>query len=340
MAIRILGTGASVPRWRVGNEELAAKVDTTDEWIRSHTGIGARHFAADGSVTSDLAAEAAVAALAKAGRKPGDINVIVLATATPDYFGFPSTACIVQDKLGAVNAAALDVNAGCTGFIYGLDVAASMIAAPAHASGDRRTALVIGAETLSRISDWGDRASCVLFGDGAAAFVIERDEAPASAPGGADASSGLLHAWLRAKGSGSKYLYLSQPERTKTFERAPWLAPPSIVMDGKNVYMFAVKAITDTIEALLAESRLSLDAIKWIVPHQANARIVQAAAKRFGIADERIYMNIEEYANTSAASIPLAMNEMEEKGLLAKGDLVMAMGFGAGLTYGGVIIRW
>lgn len=331
MAIRILGTGASVPRWRVGNEELAAKVDTTDEWIRSHTGIGARHFAADGSVTSDLAVEAAKAALAKAGRKPEDINVIVLATATPDYFGFPSTACIVQDKLGAVNAAAFDVNAGCTGFIYGLDIASSLIAAPAHASGDRRTALVIGAETLSRISDWGDRATCVLFGDGAAAFVIERDDG---------AQDGLLHAWLRAKGSGAKYLYLSQPERTKTFERLPYVTPPSIVMDGKAVYMFAVKAITDTIEALLAESGLALDAIKWIVPHQANARIVQAAAKRFGIADERIYMNIEEYANTSAASIPLAMNEMAEKGLLAKGDLVMAMGFGAGLTYGGVIIRW
>ena len=331
MAIRILGTGASVPSWRVDNDELAAKVDTTDEWIRSHTGIGARHFAADGSVTSDLAVEAATAALRRAGKGPEEVDVIVVATATPDYFGFPSTACIVQDRLGAVNAAALDVNAGCTGFIYGLDVAASMIAAPAHASRGRSIALVIGAETLSRISDWGDRASCVLFGDGAAAFVLERDEA---------AQDGLLHSWLRAKGSGSKYLYLSQPERTKTFERAPWLAPPSIVMDGKNVYMFAVKAITDTIEALLAESRLTLDAIKWIVPHQANARIVQAAAKRFGIADERIYMNIEEYANTSAASIPLAMNEMAEKGLLAKGDLVMAMGFGAGLTYGGVIIRW
>lgn len=328
MAIVITGTGASIPGQRVSNDELAARVETTDEWIRSHTGIGARRFAADGKVTSDLGAEAARAAMRKAGKSPEDIDLIVVATASPDYFGFPSTACIIQDKLGATNAAALDINAGCTGFIYGLDVAASMLAAP-----KRRTALVIGAETLSRITDWNDRATCVLFGDGAAAFVVERkDEA---------GDRGLLYSWLRAKGSGAKSLYLSQPERTKTFERVGDCGKsPAIVMDGKAVYMFAVKAITDTIEALLAESGLPLDAFKWIVPHQANARIVQAAAKRFGIADEHIFMNIEEYANTSAASIPIALNEMAEKGLLKEGDLVMAMGFGAGLTYGGAIIRW
>jgi len=328
MAITIAGTGASIPANRVTNEELSERVETTDEWIRSHTGIGARHFAADGSVTSDLAVEAARAALSKAGKAPEDVDLIVVATATPDFFGFPSTACIVQDKLGAVNAAAMDVNAGCTGFIYGLDVAGSMLASPS-----RKIALVIGAETLSRISDWSDRATCVLFGDGAAAFVLEKRT---------DAGGrGLLHSWLRAKGSGAKSLYLSQPERTKTFERnLDCGRPPAIVMDGKAVYMFAVKAITDTIEALLAESGLSLGDFKWIVPHQANARIVQAAAKRFGIADERIYMNIEDFANTSAASIPIALNEMAEKGLLSEGDLVMAMGFGAGLTYGGVIIRW
>ncbi len=328
MAIVIRGTGASIPTNKVTNEQLASRVETTDEWIRSHTGIGARHFAADGSVTSDLGAEAALEAMKKAGKSPADIDLIVVATATPDYFGFPSTACIIQDKIGAVNAAAMDINAGCTGFIYGLDVAGSMLASPA-----RKTALVIGAETLSRIADWSDRATCVLFGDGAAAFVLEKTD---------DAGGrGLLHSWLRAKGSGAKSLYLSQPERTKTFERVGDCGKsPAIVMDGKAVYMFAVKAITDTIEALLAESGFKLEDFKWIVPHQANARIVQAAAKRFGIADERIYMNIEEYANTSAASIPIALDEMSRKGLLAEGDLVMAMGFGAGLTNGGVIIRW
>ncbi|MBN2874854.1 MAG: ketoacyl-ACP synthase III [Spirochaetales bacterium] len=327
MAILVTGSGAAIPGNKVTNDELAKRVDTTDEWIRSHTGIGARHFADDGVLTSDLAVEASLAALKRAGKKPEDLDIIVVATVTPDYLGFPATACIVQDKLGAVNAAALDVNAGCTGFIYGLDVAASMLAAPR-----RTTALVIGAETLSRISDWNDRGTCVLFGDGAAAFVIEKQDD--------DEGRGVLTTWLRAKGSGATSLYLSQPRRDKTFEREPYEAPPAIVMDGKSVYMFAVKAITDTIEALLEESGYKLEDFRWIVPHQANARIVQAAAKRFGIADDHIYMNIEEYANTSAASVPLALNDLVEKGLVHRGDLVMAMGFGAGLTYGGVIIRW
>ncbi|GAB1455061.1 MAG: beta-ketoacyl-ACP synthase III [Spirochaetia bacterium] len=331
MAIVITGTGSSIPENRVSNEQLASKVDTTDEWIRSHTGIGARRFAADGMVTSDLGVEASLVALKRAGKTALDIDIIVVATASPDFFGFPSTACIIQDKLGADNAAALDVNAGCTGFIYGIDVAASMLA-----SATRKTALVIGAETLTRITDWEDRSSCVLFGDGAAAFVLEKDEESTEASG-----RGILHSWLRAKGSGFKSLYLSQPERLKTFERSgDYTKPPAIVMDGKSVYMFAVKAITDTIEALIAESGFALEDFRWIVPHQANARIVQAAAKRFGIKDDHIYMNIEEYANTSAASIPIALNEMVEKRLLKKGDLVLAMGFGAGLTYGGTIIRW
>jgi 3-oxoacyl-[acyl-carrier-protein] synthase-3 len=327
MAILVTGSGAAKLPNKVSNDELSKRVDTTDEWIRSHTGIGNRHFAADGVLTSDLGVEAARAALKQAGKTPEDIDLIVLATVTPDYLGFPATACIVQDKLGAVNAAALDVNAGCTGFIYGLDVAASMLASPT-----RKTALVIGAETLTRVTDWTDRGTCVLFGDGAAAFVIEKKDD--------DSGRGILHSWLRAKGSGATSLYLSQPKREKTFEREEAKAPPAIIMDGKGVYMFAVKAITDTIEALLAESGYKLEDFRWIVPHQANARIVQAAAKRFGIADDHIYMNIEEYANTSAASVPLAINDLAEKGLLHKGDMIMAMGFGAGLTYGGVIIRW
>ena len=328
MAILITGSGVSIPENRMTNDELSSRVETNDEWIRSHTGIGARRFADDGVLTSDLGADAARQALAKAGLKPQDVDLIVVATATPDYFGFPSTACIIQDKIGAVNAAALDVNAGCTGFIYGLDVAYSMLAAPS-----RKTALVIGTETLSRVVDWTDRATCVLFGDGAGAFVLQKSET-------AD-SRGILTSWLRADGSGYKSLYMSQPERDKTFAReGDYGKPMSIVMDGKKVYMFAVKAITDSIEALLAESGFKLEDIRWIVPHQANARIVQAAAKRFGIADDRIYMNIEEYANTSAASIPIAVNELADKGLLVKGDLVMIMGFGAGLTYGGTVIRW
>ncbi|GAB1433003.1 ketoacyl-ACP synthase III [Spirochaetota bacterium] len=332
MAVKILASGAYIPGIKVSNEELSKRVDTTDEWIRSHTGIGSRHFAEEGMQTSDLGLAAAKTALKRAGKSAEELDLIIVATATPDYFGFPSTACIIQDKLGAVNAAAFDVTAGCTGFIYCLDVATSMLEANKLGLARRKTALVIGAETLSRITDWSDRGSCVLFGDGAAAFVMEQHEG---------SGSSVLHSWLRAKGSGAKSLYLSQPARTSTFERSgDYSKPPSIVMDGQSVYMFAVKAITDIIDALLQESGLKLDDFRWIVPHQANARIVQAAAKRFGIKEERMYLNIEEYANTSAASIPIAINEMAEKGLLKKGDLIMSMGFGAGLTYGGVIIRW
>jgi 3-oxoacyl-[acyl-carrier-protein] synthase-3 len=313
---------------RITNEALAARVDTTDEWIRSHTGIGTRHYAPDGQMTSDLAVEAARAALTKARLGPEDIDLIILASATPDYFGFPSTACIVQDKLGAVNAAAMDVNAGCTGFIYGLDTAWSML----H-TGGRKRALVIGAETLSRIVDWDDRATCVLFGDGAGCALLERDD---QAEG-----RGVVTSWLRAKGSGSSALYLKQARRESAYERdGEYDRPNSISMDGKAVYMFAVKAITDVMENLIANSGLSLDQFRWIVPHQANLRIVQAAAKRFGLPEDRFYMNIEEFANTSAASVPIALDELAGKGLLQEGDLVMMMGFGAGLTYGGAVVRW
>lgn len=328
MSITIKSTGSCIPAMRVTNEALAARVDTTDEWIRSHTGIGTRHYAPDGQMTSDLAAEAARAALRKAGLGPEDIDLIILATATPDYFGFPSTACIVQDKLGAINAAAMDVNAGCTGFIYGLDTAWSML----H-TGGRKRALVIGAETLSRIVDWDDRATCVLFGDGAGCALLERDD---QAEG-----RGVVTSWLRAKGSGSNALYLKQAKRDSAYERdGEYDRPNSIAMDGKAVYMFAVKAITDVMENLVANSGFALDQFRWIVPHQANLRIVQAAAKRFGLPEERFYMNIEEFANTSAASVPIALDELAGKGLLKEGDLVMMMGFGAGLTYGGAVVRW
>jgi 3-oxoacyl-[acyl-carrier-protein] synthase III len=328
MSVTIKSIGSCIPGIRFSNEELAARVDTTDEWIRSHTGIGARHYAAEGQQTSDLAVIAARNALAKAGMQPNDIDVIVLASATPDYFGFPSTACIVQDKLGAQNAAAFDVNAGCTGFIYGLDVAASML----HTNG-RKRALVIGAETLSRIVDWEDRSTCVLFGDGAGAAVLERDDKAGD--------RGVLHSWLRARGSGASSLLLRTPKRDSAFLRdEDYKRPAKLEMDGKNVYIFAVKAITDVIETLLKESGLDINDFRWIVPHQANLRIVQAAAKRFGLPDDRFYMNIEEYANTSAASIPIALDELDGKGLLARGDLIMMMGFGAGLTYGGTIVRW
>jgi len=325
MSVVIRSTGVHIPERRILNEELASMVDTTDEWIRSHTGIGARHIAADGSQTSDLAADAARSALKKAGIEPRELDFIVVATATPDYLGFPSTACIVQDKIGAHGCGAFDVTAGCTGFIYALDVASSMLEAKKG-----RHALVIGAETLTRVTDWTDRSSCVLFGDGAGAAVLSRID---------EGGRGVLKCMLGADGGSHRDLVLVQAPRTKTFERPEPLVP-KIFMDGKNVYNFAVKSITVLMERIMHASAYRLEDFAWIVPHQANARIVQAAAKRVGVPEERFFMNIEEYANTSAASIPIALDEMSGKGLLKTGDLIMLIGFGAGLTYGASVIRW
>ena len=325
MSVVIRSIGVHIPERRMTNDDLSTTVETTDEWIRSHTGIGARHIAADGSQTSDLAADAALSALKKAGIGPKELDFIIVATVTPDYFGFPSTACLVQDKIGAHGCAAFDVGAGCTGFIYSLQIATGMLQ-----SGQGKHALVIGADTLTRVTDWSDRATCVLFGDGAGAVVLSKIE---------ESGRGILKSILGADGGGSKDLVLTQQERVKTFE-TPMPVPPVLSMNGKNVYNFAVKSITVLIERIIHASVYSLDEIKWIVPHQANARIVQAAAKRLGIPEERFFMNMEEYANTSAASIPIALYEMEQKGLLKKGELIMLVGFGAGLTYGATVIRW
>lgn len=325
MSVLIRSMGVHIPERRVTNEELGKMVDTTDEWIRSHTGIGARHLASDGMLTSDIAVDAAKKAMAKAGIGPKDLDFILVATATPDYLGFPSTACIIQDKLGAHGCGAFDITAGCTGFIYGLEIATNMLE-----NRRGRHALVIGAETLSRVTDWSDRSTCVLFGDGAGAAILSNIE---------EGGRGVLKTILGADGGGALDLYLKQPERSKSFERAEAITP-SIVMNGKNVYNFAVKSITVLIERIMHMSMYRLEDFAWIIPHQANARIVQAAAKRLGIPEERFYMNMEEYANTSAASIPIALGEMEEKGLLKRGDLLMLLGFGAGLTFGATVLRW
>ncbi|MGO8694963.1 MAG: beta-ketoacyl-ACP synthase III [Rectinemataceae bacterium] len=325
MPVYMQSVGVDIPERRISNEELATMVDTTDEWIRSHTGIGSRHIAADGTLTSDMSVAAARKAMAKAGIEAGDLDLIVVATATPDYFGFPSTACIVQEKLGAKNCAAFDLTAGCSGFIYALSVASGYLETN-HA----KHALVIGAETLSRITNWEDRATCVLLGDGAGAAVLERKD---------EGDNALIANVLGADGSGAADLYLIQSERAKTFSPAPPIIP-LLYMNGRNVYNFAVKTIPHMVQRLLALCGKKLEDIAWIVPHQANARIIQAAAKRLGMPENRFYMNIEEYANTSSASVPIALNEMDEKGLLKRGDLLMLLAFGAGLTYGGMILRW
>jgi 3-oxoacyl-[acyl-carrier-protein] synthase III len=348
MAIEIIGTGKAVPSQRVSNDDLAARIDTSDEWIRSHTGIKSRHFADDKMATSDIALEAAKNALAMTAGYKGEnreerdsasaeaaksIDMIVIGTATPDFIGTPSTACIVQHKLGAINAGALDVTAGCTGFIYGLEAAAGLL----HINKERKRALVIGAEVLSKVTNWDDRSTCVLFGDGAGAVVIEKTSAPCEGPG----RRGLIQTMLYADGSGTESLVFRRGGTRNPFKPGEIIEKGiCIEMNGQEVYNFAVKAVTGTAKALMQSEGITPDDLAWIVPHQANARIVQAAGKRLKIPAEKFYLNIEEYANTSAASIPLAMDEMNRDGKLKKGDLIMTIGFGGGLTYGGNIIIW
>jgi 3-oxoacyl-[acyl-carrier-protein] synthase-3 len=342
MAYEIIGTGRAVPPCRVSNDELAKKIDTSDEWIRSHTGIGARHIAGEETATSDLALEAAKKALSMAAGADDEkalaeaalsLDFIVLGTATGDFVGIPSTACIVQDKLGAKRAAAMDISVGCTGFIYGLETAAGLLAI----NGERKRALVIGAEALSKFIDWTDRGSCVLFGDGAGAAVLEKTAAPLEGPG----RRGLIRTILGADGSGAEHLFFSRGGSRKPLKAGETIDKPiHIEMNGQAVYNFAVKAITETISDILSREGITADEVKFIVPHQANARIVQAASKRLKIPEEKFYLNIEEYANTSAASIPIALDELNRNGKLSKGDLILTVGFGGGLAFGANLIIW
>ena len=336
MVINIIGTGRAVPPKKVSNDDLAAQIDTSDEWIKSHTGIGSRYMAEESVACSDLAAEAAKNALFMADIKAETIDLIILATVTPDFCGTPSTACVIQDKIGARNAAAMDINAACTGFIYGLETAAGLLSI----NEQRKRALVIGAEVLSKVTNWQDRGTCVLFGDGAGAAVVEKSE------NSCQSKTGLLKTLLYADGSGNESLMMKRGGTRYPFKKGEVIDTSICVeMNGQAVYNFAVKAITDTIEELLKSpidgfGNICIDDIKWIVPHQANARIIQAARRRLNIPAEKFYMNIEEYANTSSASIPIALDEMNRGGLLKKGDLILTVGFGGGLTYGGNIIKW
>jgi 3-oxoacyl-[acyl-carrier-protein] synthase-3 len=339
MAAEIIATGRAVPDRRVTNDDLAERIDTNDEWIRSHTGIGARHIADEDTACSDLALGAAKQALGMAAGGDGiaalarSLDMIVVCTATPDYHGSPSTACVVQHKLGAENAAAMDLAAGCTGFIYGLEMAAGFLGL--HRS--RKRALVIGSEVLTRITNWNDRGSCVLFGDGAGAVIIEETPGPAGDP----EKRGLLRSILGADGAGAEHLIMRRGGSRHPFKAGETLdAPPCLEMNGRAVYNFAVKAVTGTIEKLLAEENIGINDVSRIVPHQANARIVQAAGKRLGIPEEKFFLNIAEYANTSAASIPIALDELNRGGQIKRGDMIMTIGFGGGLTFGGNLIVW
>lgn len=342
MTVEIIGTGRSIPVLKVTNDELAKTLDTSDEWIRSHTGIGSRHIAGEETAASDLGAVAGLEALnmaieqgivkeKKISELALTLDLIVVGTTTQDFCGCPATACIIQHILKAKNAAAMDISVACSSFIYCLETAAALLKADPR----RKRALVIGTEVLSRIANWEDRSTCILFGDGAGAVLIEKTDVHG------ETGRGLLRTILGADGSGWENLVVRRGG-----SRNPWKKGETVdlggklSMNGQAVYNFAVGIITETISKLMDEERIGIGDLKMIVPHQANARIVHAAGKRLKIPEEKFYLNVEEYANTSSASIPIALDELNRSGVFEKGDLVMTVGFGSGLTYGGNLIRW
>ena len=319
----VLGCGAYLPERVVSNAELAERLDTSDEWIVQRTGIRQRHVAAPGELTSDLAVHAAERALAQAQRSGADIDLIVLATATPDNT-FPATAAKVQARLGMREGCAFDVQAVCSGFIYALATADNFIR-----SGQARRALVIGAETFSRILDWEDRGTCVLFGDGAGAILLEarRDE------GGGAQERGVLSTHLHSDGSHYDILYVDGgPSSTGScgFLR----------MEGKEVFRHAVHRLAEVVDEALAANRLTSRDLDWLVPHQANRRIIDSMGRKLGLPPEKVVITIERHANTSAASVPLALAEACSDGRIRAGQLVLMEAMGGGLTWGAALVRW
>jgi 3-oxoacyl-[acyl-carrier-protein] synthase-3 len=315
----IIGTGSALPARRVTNTELAERVDTTNEWIVERTGIEARHIAAEGETTATLAAEASRRALEAAGIEAGQIGLIVLATATPDQT-FPSSATKVQAMLGIDDCIAFDVAAVCTGFLYALSVADNMLK-----GGMAEHALVIGSETFSRILDWEDRATCVLFGDGAGAVVLK-------AVAG-DAGAGILATRLHADGRHNELLYVDGgPSTTGTVGK--------VRMRGKEVFRHAVVNLAEVMGEVLAAAGHGPDDVDWVVPHQANKRILDATAKKLGLAPEKVIVTVDQHANTSAASVPLALDTAVRDGRIRKGDLLVLEAMGGGFTWGAAVVRY
>ncbi len=311
----ILGVGSYVPPKVITNDDLAARMETSDDWIASRTGIRARRIVEPGVLTSDLALAAANNALADAGLAGSDLDLIIIASSTPDYPGsFPSTATVVQDRLGAKQAAAFDLGAVCAGFAYALHVAAQMVA-----TGANRRVLVIGAETFSRLLNWDDRSTAVLFGDGAGAAII-----------GEVAEGGYLGGILGADGSGGPLLCVTRGGD----------CPNTIYQNGKEVYKFAVSIMGEAAMQAVESVGLKTSDIDLFIPHQANIRIIDKAAERMGMPREKVFVNLDRYGNTSAASIPLALDEAVKAGRVQKGSLIVLVGFGAGLTWGANVIRW
>lgn len=321
----ITGWGMSVPSRVVTNDALSQIVDTSDEWIQSHTGIRQRYIATSRETTATLAAEAAEKALTLAGLPVRHVGLIVVATCLPEHY-FPSTACVVQDLIGATNASAFDLLAACSGFIYGLSVATQMIV-----GGSVDSALVIGSETMSRLLNWNDRSTCVLFGDGAGAVVLQASDRP----------GGVLATALHADGSGGDLLTVpaggSQlPTSQETVEKNQH----TIVMNGREVYRFATRVMAASTKEVVEKAGLSIEDIDLIIPHQANQRIIDSAVKGLGLPSNRFMINVDRYGNTSSASIPIALCEAVEAGRIHPGDHIALVAFGAGLTWASAVVKW
>jgi 3-oxoacyl-[acyl-carrier-protein] synthase-3 len=315
---RIIGTGSYLPEKVLTNRDLEKLVDTSDEWIYSRTGIRQRHVAADHENASDLALNASRRALDAAGLTPQDIDLIIVATTTADMV-FPSTACLLQAKLGIRNCPAFDMQAVCSGFVYALATADQLMK-----SGQYRNALVVGAEVYSRILDWKDRSTCVLFGDGAGAVVLTTSDQP-----------GILASRLHADGSYAHIL--SVPGGVSRGEIS---GRPLLQMEGNAVYKFAVKVLSEVAEETLQAAGLAKSDVDWLVPHQANVRIIQSTAKKLGLGMDRVVVTVERHANTSAASVPLALDEAVRDGRVRAGQNVLLEGVGGGFTWGAVLVRW
>lgn len=320
--VKIIGTGRYVPERVVTNDDLTLLVDTSHEWIYSRSGIKERRIS-EGQGTTELASNAALEALKDSGVKPEELDLIIVATASPDTF-IPSTSCSVQAIIGAVNATAFDVSAACSGFLYGVNIATQFIR-----TGQCKNALVIGSEVLSKIIDWSDRNTCVLFGDGAGAIVLSSSQ-----------ERGVISVYSGSDGSKGNLLRMSALPVENPYAPKCELTDKKVVMDGREVFKFATKIIEKSLEEVIKNTDISLNDIKYIVPHQANLRIIEYVSKRFDIDMGKFVVNLERYGNTSSASIPIAFDELVKSGRLQRGDLVVFVGFGGGLTWGAALIQY
>jgi 3-oxoacyl-[acyl-carrier-protein] synthase-3 len=335
IAAKITGTGSAFPPHRVTNTDLSKKlaelgVETSDQWIRERTGIRERRYADaanDRVPSASLAAQASIQALEMAGKKPSDIDQIIVATCSPDTM-IPSTACWLQEKIGANNAWAMDINAACTGFVYGLATVAQFIQ-----TGQTKTALVVGSEVLHPYLNWNDRSSCILFGDGAGAAVVE------GVP--ADSEQRIMSWHLSSDGKFGDLLYIPTPEQIAFCPDGVTVGNGSkMVMNGREIFKVAVRTLTGIAQTALSNNNITIDMVDWFVPHQANQRILEAVAQRLGVPSEKVLINVDRYGNTSSATIPTVLDEAVRDGRIKEGQLLLLDAFGAGFTYGAMLIRW